>query len=78
MEKSTLTGLYYNESDMVYFRNTLQSAFYVFQGVELQDLFVDDKMHFVFVFLKEDHKKILPLWLNANIERNKVNNNEQE
>lgn len=76
MEKSTLSGLYYNESDMVYFRNALQSAFYVFHGADLQDLFVDDKMHFVFVFLKSDHERLKLLWKSSNIERNKVGNNE--
>ena len=76
MDKSALTGLYYNESDMVYFRNTLQSAFYVFHGAVLQDLFVDDKMHFVYVFLKTDHNKLKMLWKNSNIEKDKTNNNE--
>lgn len=68
---SDLTGTQYE--DCVFFRNTLQSAFYVFHGAKLIDIFVDDNMKFVFVFTKADHNKLKLLWKNSSIEKDKVN-----
>lgn len=59
---SNITKEAYYDEDMVFFRNPLQSAFYVFKGAELKDLFVDDKLRFVFVFSKEDHNKYKIEW----------------
>lgn len=73
--RSDVTGKYYEAEDCVFFRNTLQSAFYRFHGAELVDMFVDDKMKFVFVFYKADHDRLKMLWKNSNIEKDKVNNN---
>lgn len=70
--KSSTTGKYYEDEDCVFFRNTLQSAFYVFHQAELVDIFVDDKMRFVFVFKKSEHERLKLFWANANIEREKV------
>ena len=72
---SETTGKYYEDEDCVFFRNTLQSAFYKFHEAELVDMFVDDKMRFVFVFTKKDHERLKMLWKNSNIEKDKVNNN---
>lgn len=60
--ESNLTGAIYHDEDMVFFRNPLQSAFYVFSGAKLVDLFVDDKLRFVFVFSKIDHEKLKLKW----------------
>ena len=70
---SDLTGTQYEDEDCVFFRNTLQSAFYVFHGAILIDIFVDDNMKFVFVFTKADHNKLKLLWKNSSIEKDKVN-----
>lgn len=70
---SDLTGTQYEDEDCVFFRNTLQSAFYVFHGAKLIDIFVDDNMKFVFVFTKADHNKLKLLWKNSSIEKDKVN-----
>ena len=72
---SETTGKYYEDEDCVFFRNTLQSAFYVFHGAKLVDMFVDDKMRFVFVFTKADHERLKMMWKNSNIEKEKVSNN---
>lgn len=72
---SETTGRYYEAEDCVFFRNTLQSAFYKFYGAELIDMFVDDNMKFVFVFSKIDHERLKMLWKNANIEKDKVTYN---
>ena len=67
--KSEITGLFYEDEDMVFFRNPLQSAFYVFYGASLIDIFVDDNMKFVFVFYKTDHERLKMLWKNSQIEK---------
>jgi len=73
MTKSELTGKWYQDEEMVFFKNTLQSAFYVFHGSVLQDIFVNDKMKFVYVFKKTDHERLKMLWKNSSIEKEKVN-----
>ena len=60
--QSNITGEYYQDEDCVFFRNTLQSAFYVFRNARLVDIFVDDKMKFVFVFTKKDHERLKLEW----------------
>ena len=59
---SNLTGADYEDRDCVFFRNPIQSAFYVFRGAKLIDLFVDDKMKFVVVFDRKDHEGIKMEW----------------
>jgi hypothetical protein len=73
--RSDVTGKYYEDEDCVFFRNTLQSAFYRFHDAELVDLFVDDNMRFVFVFYKRDHERLKMIWKDSNIGKDKVNNN---
>lgn len=73
--RSDTTGKYYEAEDCVFFRNTLQSAFYKFHCAELVDVFVDDNMKFVFVFYKADHERLKMLWKNSNVEKDRVNNN---
>lgn len=69
---SKITGQKYEDENHVFFRNTLQSAFYVFHGATLVDIFVDDKMRFVFVFSRADHDRLKLLWKNSSIEKDKV------
>lgn len=59
---SNITGEFYEENDCVFFRNAMQSAFYVFYNARLEDIFVDDNMKFVFVFSKNDHKRLIQKW----------------
>ena len=73
---SNITGIRYEDEEHVFFRNTLQSAFYVFHGAALVDIFVDDKMRFVFVFSKVDHDRLKLLWKNSSIEKEKVKNHD--
>lgn len=74
--QSKITGKYYEDEEHVFFRNTLQSAFYVFHGAKLVDIFVDDKMRFVFVFSKKEHERLKLLWKNSRVEKDKVTGNE--
>lgn len=71
---SQITGEYYEDEAHVFFRNTLQSAFYVFHGATLVDIFVDDNMRFVFVFSKSDHERLKILWKNSQVEKDKILN----
>lgn len=66
--RSDITGVCYEDSDCVFFRNPKQSAFYMFNGIRLIDIFVsndaDDGLKFVYVFLKSDHNKLKHKWRN--------------
>lgn len=63
IEKSEITGKIYNAEDCVYFRNIAQSVFYMEHGVQPIDVFVGGDHKLVMAFKKDDHKKILPLWM---------------
>lgn len=60
---SDITNTIYEAEDCVFFRNAHQSAFYVKHGAKLVDLFVDSSIKFVFVFTKEDHKRLIGMWV---------------
>lgn len=59
---SKITGEYYEDEDCVFFRNPLQSAYYVFREGKLVDLFVGSDLKFVFVFNKETHNRLKQEW----------------
>ena len=65
---SELTGEAYDDENMVYFKNYVQSAHYVAWGARLTDLYVASDMKFVFVFSKEDHQRLKHKWINKNNE----------
>lgn len=75
---SETTGVCYDAEECVYFRNTLQSAFYMFYGAKLVDVFVSDDMRMVYTFLKTDHERLKMLWKNASIEKDRVKHHEGE
>lgn len=62
MTKSDITGLSYNDDEMVFFRNYIQSAHYIQWGAKLWDIFTDSQCKLVFVFSKEDHMKFRDMW----------------
>ena len=59
---SDITGEYYEDEDMVFFRNCVQSAMYIEWGARLYDIFTDSNHKLVFVFSKEDHMKYRDKW----------------
>lgn len=67
---SDLTGMMYENEDVVFFRNHVQSAHYRHWGCELVDLFVDGQMKWVYVFWKKDHA-----WAKLKWAENKEKNN---
>lgn len=61
MIKSKVTGKQYNETQVVYFGNLLQSMRYMQHGAIPVDILVSkDKL--IFVFRKEDHVKLRDKW----------------
>jgi hypothetical protein len=60
--KSDITGLWYEDEDCVFFRNILQSSYYLEWGAKLVDIFTDGSHKIVFVFTKEDHIKFREKW----------------
>ena len=61
---SEITGLMYEDEDCVFFKNYVQSAYYVEWGARLIDIFTNSEHKFVFVFTKEDHEKYKDRWIN--------------
>lgn len=61
--KSDVTGILYENEDVVYFRNLYQSAFYTAHNATIVDVFTDSKGMLVFVFYRDEHEKLIKLWL---------------
>lgn len=68
--ESDVTGIVYDDSDCVFFRNLYQIAFYVHNGAKIIDVFTDSKGMLVFCFLKEDHKRLIDLWMKNKEDKN--------
>lgn len=59
---SELTGLEYESDDTVPYGNAMQSAQYWNWGVRPVDIYATNENRFIFVFTKEDHKKLIGKW----------------
>lgn len=60
---SDVTGIAYEDEDVVFFRNLYQSSFYVANNATIVDVFADSKGMLVFVFYRDQHEELLKLWL---------------
>lgn len=60
---SDVTGITYENEDVVFFRNLYQSSFYVANNATIVDVFTDSKGMLVFVFYRDQHEKLIKLWL---------------
>lgn len=60
---SDVTGICYENEDVVFFRNLYQAAFYVAHFATIVDVFTDSKGMLVFVFYRNQHENLLKLWL---------------
>lgn len=69
IEHSDVTGRTFNSEDAVYFRNLVQSSFYIAHNATILDIFADSEGKMVVVFPREEHNKLLKLWMD-----NKKNN----
>ena len=60
---SDVTGITYENEDVVFFRNLYQSSFYVANNATIVDVFTDGNKKLVFVFWRDQHEKLIKLWL---------------
>jgi hypothetical protein len=60
---SDVTGITYENEDVVFFRNLYQSSFYVANNATIVDVFTDSKGMLVFVFYRDQHEELIKLWL---------------
>lgn len=60
---SDVTGICYENEDVVFFRNLYQSSFYVQHNATIVDVFTDSKGKLVFVFYRDQHEDLIKLWL---------------
>ena len=60
---SDVTGITYENEDVVFFRNLYQSSFYVAHNATIVDVFTDSKGMLVFVFYRDQHENLIKLWL---------------
>lgn len=70
-EISDVTGITYELEDVVFFRNLYQSSFYIDHNATIVDVFTDSNGKLVFVFYREQHDKLIKLWLDNKKENNK-------
>lgn len=60
---SDVTGISYEIEDVVFFRNLYQSTFYIDNNATIVDVFTDSNKKLVFVFWRDQHEKLIKLWL---------------
>ena len=60
---SDVTGIVYENEDVVYFRNLYQSTFYIDHNATIVDVFTDSHKKLVFVFWRDQHEELIKLWL---------------
>lgn len=60
---SDVTGLSYESEEVVFFRNLYQSAFYIDNNATIVDVFTDGNKKIVFVFWRDQHEKLIKLWI---------------
>lgn len=60
---SDVTGIRYQDEDVVFFRNYKQAAKYISWNAKLLDLFTDSNDKLVFVFERETHNRLIKKWL---------------
>lgn len=70
-EKSNVTGITYELENVVFFRNLYQSSFYIDHNATIVDVFTDSCGKLVFVFYRNEHEKLIKLWLDNKKENNK-------
>lgn len=69
LEHSDVTGKTFVSEEAVYFRNPIQSGFYIANGATILDVFADSENKMVVVFPRDEHKVLIKRWMD-----NKKNN----
>lgn len=68
---SDVTGIVYENEEVVFFRNLYQSTFYIDHNATIVDVFTDSHKKLVFVFYRSQHEELIKLWLDNKKEDNK-------
>ena len=68
---SDVTGITYENEEVVFFRNLYQSSFYIDNNATIVDVFTDSRGMLVFVFYRDQHEKLIKLWLDNKKDGNK-------
>ena len=68
---SDVTGIVYENEEVVFFRNLYQSTFYIDHNATIVDVFTDSNKKLVFVFYRDQHEQLIKLWLENKKEDNK-------
>lgn len=71
---SDVTGIVYENEDVVFFRNLYQSSFYISHNATIVDVFTDSNNKLVFVFYRDQHEELIKLWLDNKKNENENNN----
>lgn len=66
--KSDLTGMNYDDRDVVFYRNIVQSIFYMEHGEIPIDIFVDGRHKLVFVFTRDSHSRLIQSWIDNKVD----------
>ena len=63
VQVSEITGKTYNDEDYYFYRNVKQQIFMLEHNCVPVDVFAGGDHKLVMAFSKEDHKRVLPLWM---------------
>lgn len=63
LEYSDVTGKSFHSEEAVYFRNLVQSGFYIANGATILDVFADSENKMVVVFPRDEHKVLIKKWM---------------
>mgnify|MGYP000006669080 FL=1 len=64
LQHSDVTGRDFYDEEAVYFRNLIQSSFYISHGATILDVFADSVGKIVFVFPRNEHDALIKEWMN--------------
>lgn len=59
---SEVTRKWYDADNAVFFRNVVQSGWYVMNGATILDVFADSKGMLVIAFPRDEHKVLIKEW----------------
>lgn len=63
IQVSDVTGKTYDDEDMIFYRNISQIIFWLEHDCIPVDIFAGGDHKLVVAFTKEDHKRMMPLWM---------------
>lgn len=74
LEYSDVTGKFFHSEEAVYFRNPVQSGFYIQNGCTILDVFADSSGKIVIVFPRDEHNVMIKKWMENKAKKDKEKN----